>query len=139
MFVLIRNNNIVNLINVFIVAFLIYFIISKRLLIMFFKVFICLRNLSCLCLSKILFFLWHIRTYIIYLLEMRHCRRNLLISLIIFVHFVIYLSFILLYNLTYKIKSSIVFFKISSNFVVYLLMLSLFIKVELFVIIALNN
>ncbi len=43
-------------------------------------------------------------------------------------HFVIYLSLILLYNLAYKIKSSIVFFKISSNFVVYLLILSLFIK-----------
>jgi len=44
------------------------------------------------------------------------------------VHFVIYLSLILLYNLAYKIKSSIVFFKILSNFVVYLLILSLFIK-----------
>jgi len=128
MFVLIRNNNIVNIINVFVIAFLIYFIISKRLLIIFFRVFICLRNLSCLCLFKILFLLSHVRTYIIYLLEMRYCWRNLLISLIIFVHFVIYLSLILLYNLAYKIKSSIVFFKILSNFVVYLLILSLFIK-----------
>jgi hypothetical protein len=125
---LIRNNNIVNLINVFVVAFLIYFVISKRSLIMFFETFICLRNLFRLCLFKILFFLSHIRTYVIYLLEMRHCRCNLLISLIIFVHFVVYLSLTLLYNFAYEIKSLIVFFKASSNFVVYLLMLSLFIK-----------
>ena len=121
---LIRNNNIVNLINVFVVAFLIYFVISKRSLIMFFETFICLRNLFRLCLFKILFFLSHIRTYVTYLLEMRH----LLISLIIFVHFVVYLSLTLLYNFAYEIKSLIVFFKASSNFVVYLLMSSLFIK-----------
>ena len=128
MFVSICSNNIVNLINVFVVTFLIYFVILKWLLIIFFEVFICLRNLSCLCLFKILFFLLHIRTYVTYLLEMRHCRRNLLISLIIFVHFVVYLSLTLLYNFAYEIKSLIVFFLASSNFVVYLLMSSLFIE-----------
>ena len=128
MFVSICSNNIVNLINVFVVTFLIYFVILKWLLIIFFEVFICLRNLSCLCLFKILFFLLHIRTYITYLLEVRYCQYSLLISLIIFVHFVVYLNLILLYNLVYEIKSSIVFFKASSNFVVYLLMSSLFIR-----------
>ncbi len=43
-------------------------------------------------------------------------------------HFVIYLHLILLCNLAYTIKSLIVFFKASNNFIVYLLMLSLFIK-----------
>ena len=43
-------------------------------------------------------------------------------------HFVIYLSLIFLYNLVYKIESSIVFFRISNIFVVYLLILSFFIK-----------
>ncbi len=43
-------------------------------------------------------------------------------------HFVIYLSLTLLYNFVYKIKSLIVFFKVLSNFVVYLLILSFFIK-----------
>ena len=127
-FVSICSNNIVNLINVFVVTFLIYFVILKRLLIIFFEVFICLRNLFCLCLFKILFFLLHIRTYITYLLEVQYCRRSFLISLIIFVHFVVYLNLTLLYNLAYKIKSSIVFFKASNNFVVYLLMLFLFIR-----------
>ncbi len=45
-----------------------------------------------------------------------------------FVYFVIHLILIFLSNLVYKIKFSIVFFKASSNFVVYLLILSLFIK-----------
>jgi len=124
----IRNNNIVNLINVFVVAFLTYFVILKRFLRIYFKTFICLRNLSRLCLFKILFFLSHIRTYIAYLLEMRHYQYNLLISLISLVHFVIYLNLIFLYNLAYKIKSLIVFFRVSSNFVVYLLMQSIFIR-----------
>ncbi len=43
-------------------------------------------------------------------------------------HFAIYLNLTFLYNLAHKIKSSIVFFKVSNNFVVYLLMLFLFIK-----------
>ncbi len=43
-------------------------------------------------------------------------------------HFVIYLSLTLLYNLTYKIKFLIIFFKALSNFVMYLLILFLFIK-----------
>ncbi len=43
-------------------------------------------------------------------------------------HFVIYLNLILLCNLAYEIKSLIVFFEASNNVVVYLLMLSLFIK-----------
>jgi len=128
MFILIRNNNTINLINVFVVAFLIYFAILKMFLIMFFEVFIYLRNLSCLCLFKILFFLSHIRTYVVYSLEMQYYWRNLLISLIIFVHFAIYSSLILLYNFAYEIKSLIIFLKVLSNFVVYLLMLSLFIK-----------
>jgi len=126
--VLICNNNIVNLINIFVVAFLIYFVILKRFLIIFFETFICLRNSSRLYLFKILFFLSHIRTYVTYLLEIQYYQRNFLISLIIFVHFVIYLSLILLCNLVYKIKSLIIFFRILSNFVVYLLMQSLFIK-----------
>jgi len=126
--VLIRNNNIINLINVLVVAFLIYFVILKRFLIVFFKTFICLRNLSRLYFFDILFFLSYICTYVVYLLKIRHCQRNLLISLIIFVHFVIYLNLIFLYNFVYEIKFSIIFFKVLSNFVVYLLMLSLFIK-----------
>jgi len=44
------------------------------------------------------------------------------------VHFIVYSSLTLLCNFVYKIKFSIVFFKVSSNFVVYLLMLSLFIR-----------
>jgi len=44
------------------------------------------------------------------------------------VHFVVYLDLTLLYSFVYKIKSSIVFFKVSNNFVVYLLMLFLSIK-----------
>jgi len=44
------------------------------------------------------------------------------------VHFSIYLDLTLLYNLIYKIKFLIVFFKVLSNFVVYLLMQSFFIK-----------
>jgi hypothetical protein len=128
MFVLIRNKNLINLINVFIVAFLTYFVILKKSLIMFFKAFICLRNLFCLYLFKILFFLLYIRTYIVYSLKVRHYQRNLSIFLIIFVHFVIYLSLILLYNLVYEIKSLIVFFKASNNFVVYLLLSSFFIE-----------
>ena len=43
-------------------------------------------------------------------------------------HFAIYSSLILLYNFAYEIKSLIIFLKVLSNFVVYLLMLSLFIK-----------
>ncbi len=43
-------------------------------------------------------------------------------------YFAIYLSLILLCNFVYKIKFSIIFFKVSSSFVVYLLILSLFIK-----------
>ncbi len=43
-------------------------------------------------------------------------------------HFSIYLDLTLLYNLIYKIKFLIVFFKVLSNFVVYLLMQSFFIK-----------
>ncbi len=66
--------------------------------------------------------------YVVYLLEMQHCRRSFLVSLIIFVHFIVYSSLILLCNLIYKIKFSIIFFKVSNNFVVYLLILSLFIK-----------
>ncbi len=128
MFVLICNNNIVNLINIFVVAFLTYFVISKRLLIMFFEAFICLRNLFCLCFFRILLFLLYVRTYVVYSLKMQHCRRNFLISLIIFVHFVVYSNLIFLYNLVYKVKFSIIFFKVSSNFVVYLLMQFLFIK-----------
>ncbi len=127
-FVLIRNNNIINLINVFVIAFLIYFVILKKFLIMFFEAFICLRNLFCLCFFKILFFLLYIRTYVIYLLKMRHYQRSLLVSLIIFVHFVIYLSLTFLCNFVYEIKFLIIFFKVLSNFVIYLLMLSIFIK-----------
>jgi len=44
------------------------------------------------------------------------------------VHFAIYLSLTLSYNLVYEIEFLIVFFKASSNFVVYLLILSLFIR-----------
>jgi len=44
------------------------------------------------------------------------------------VHSIIYSNLTLLYNLAYKIKFSIVFFKVLSNFVVYLLMSSLFIR-----------
>ncbi len=128
MFVLIYSNNIINLINVFIVTFLAYFVILKKFLIMFFEVFICLRNLSRLCFFKILLFLSHIRIYVAYSLEVRHCQRSFLISLIIFVHFVIYLSLIFSYNFAHKIKSSIVFFRALNNFVVYLLTLSFFIK-----------
>jgi len=122
MFVLIRNNNIVNSINIFVITFLIYFVILKRFLIMFFEVFICLRNLFRLCFFKILLFLSYVRMYVVYSLKMRHYWRNLLISLIIFVHFVIYSNLTLLYNLAYKIKFSIIIFKVLSNFVVYLLM-----------------
>ncbi len=43
-------------------------------------------------------------------------------------HSIIYSNLTLLYNLAYKIKFSIVFFKVLSNFVVYLLMSSLFIR-----------
>jgi len=128
MFVSICNNNIVNSINIFIVAFLIYFVISKRFLIMFFEAFICLRNLSRLYLFKILFFLSHVRTYVTYLLEMRHCQCNLLIFLIIFVHFVVYSNLTFSCNLVYEIKSSIVFFRALSSFVVYLLMLPFLIR-----------
>jgi len=117
-----------NLINVFVVAFLIYFVILKRFLIIFFEAFICLRNWFCLCLFKILFFLSHVRTYVAYLLEIQHYQLNLLISLIIFVHFVIYSNLTLLYNLAYEIKFLIIFFKALSNFIVYLLMSSLFIR-----------
>ncbi len=66
--------------------------------------------------------------YVIYLLEMRHYQCNLLISLIIFVHFVIYSNLTFLCNPIYKIKSLIVFFKALSSFVVYLLILSFFIR-----------
>ncbi len=66
--------------------------------------------------------------YVAYSLKMQYCRRSFLISLIIFVHFAIYSSLTLLCNLAYKIKFLIVFFKVLSNFVVYLLILSLFIK-----------
>jgi len=66
------NNNIVNLINIFVVAFLIYFVILKKFLIIFFKAFICLLNLFRLCFFKISFFLSHARMYVVYLLEMRH-------------------------------------------------------------------
>jgi len=111
MFVLICNNNIINLINIFIVAFLIYFIISKRFLIMFFEIFICLRNLFRLCLFKTLLFLSHIRMYVVYLLEIQYYRHNFLIFLIIFVHFAIYLNLIFFYNLAYKIKFLIIFLK----------------------------
>ena len=128
MFVLIRSSNIVNSINVFVVAFLIYFVISKRFLIIFFETSICLRNLSRLCLFKILFFLFYIRMYVIYSLEMRHCQNSFLISLIIFVYFVIYSNLTFLCTLAYELKFSIVFFRTSSNFVVYLLMSSLLIK-----------
>ncbi len=113
---------------VFIVTFLAYLVILKKFLIMFFEVFICLRNLSRLCFFKILHFLLHIRIYVAYSLEVRHCQRNFLISLIIFVHFVIYSSLIFSYNFAHKIKSSIVFFKALNNFVVYLLMLSFLIE-----------
>ncbi len=44
------------------------------------------------------------------------------------VHFVIFSNLTLLYNLAYKIKFLIIFFKALSNFVVYLLMSSLFIR-----------
>jgi len=127
-FVSIYNNNIVNLINIFIIAFLIYFAILKRFLIVFFKVFICLRNLSRLYFFRILLFLLYIRTYVVYSLEIQYYWRSLLVSLIIFVHFAIYLSLTLSYNLVYEIEFLIVFFKASSNFVVYLLILSLFIR-----------
>ncbi len=43
-------------------------------------------------------------------------------------HFAIYLNLIFSCNLAYKIKFLIIFFRVSSNFVVYLLMSSLFIK-----------
>ncbi len=43
-------------------------------------------------------------------------------------YFIVYLSLILLCNFVYKIKFSIIFSKISSNFVVYLLISSFFIK-----------
>ncbi len=43
-------------------------------------------------------------------------------------HFVVYLNLTLLCNLVYEIKFLIIFFKVSSNFVVYLLISSLFIK-----------
>ncbi len=66
--------------------------------------------------------------YIIYLLEIQYCRRNFLVSLIIFMYFVVYLNLIFSYNLTYKIKSLTVFFKALNNFVMYLLMSSLFIR-----------
>ncbi len=66
--------------------------------------------------------------YVAYSLKMQHCQRNLLISLITFMHFVIYSNLTLLYNFAHEIKSLIVFFKASNNFVVYLLILSLFIK-----------
>ncbi len=58
---------------------------------------------------------------------MQHCRCNFLISLIIFVHFVIYSSLTFLCNFAYEIKSSIVFFKVLNNFIVYLL-ISFFFK-----------
>ncbi len=38
-------------------------------------------------------------------------------------HFCVYLDLTLSYNFAYKIKSSIIFFKISSSAIVYLLML----------------
>jgi len=44
------------------------------------------------------------------------------------VYFAIYSNLILSYNFVYKVKSSIIFFKTSNNFVVYLLMSSLFIR-----------
>ncbi len=42
-------------------------------------------------------------------------------------HSCVYLNLTLLYNLAYKIKSSIIFFKTLSNEIVYLLMFSYFI------------
>jgi len=122
------NNNIVNSINTFVVTFLAYFIISKRFLMIFFEAFICLRNSSRLYLFRILLFLLHIQTYVVYSLEMQYYRRSFLVSLIIFVHFVVHFILIFLCNLVYKIKFSITFFRISSNFLVYLLILSLFIR-----------
>jgi len=114
--VLIRNNNIVNLINIFAVAFLIYFVILKRFLIIFFEIFIYLRNFFRLCFFKILLLLSHAQIYVVYSLEMRHCQYNFLISLIIFMYFVIYLNLTFWYNLVYEIKSSIVFFESIKQF-----------------------
>ncbi len=61
--------------------------------------------------------------YVVYSLKMRHCRCNFLISLIIFVHFVIYSSLTFLCNFAYEIKFSIVFFKVLNNLIVFLLIL----------------
>jgi len=66
--------------------------------------------------------------YVAYLLKIQYCQRNLLISIIIFVHFVVYLNLIFMCNLVYETKSLVVFFRVLSNFVVYLLILSLFIR-----------
>ncbi len=66
--------------------------------------------------------------YVAYLLKIQYCQRNLLISIIIFVHFVVYLILIFMCNLVYETKSLVVFFRVLSNFVVYLLILSLFIR-----------
>jgi len=66
--------------------------------------------------------------YVAYLLKIQYCQRNLLISIIIFVYFVVYLILIFMCNLVYETKSLVVFFRVLSNFVVYLLILSLFIK-----------
>jgi len=66
--------------------------------------------------------------YVAYLLKIQYCQRNLLISIIIFVHFVVYLNLIFMCNIVYETKSLVVFFRVLSNFVVYLLILSLFIR-----------
>lgn len=126
--ILILSNNIIDSINIFVVTFLAYFVTSKRSLIIFFKACICLRNLFCLCFFKILFFLLYAQTYVSYLQEIQYCRHNCLIFLIIFVHFVVYFSLILVYNLVYKVNSLMIFFKTSSSLIVYLLMYRLFIK-----------
>ncbi len=120
--VLVRNDNMMNSMNVLAIAFLTHFVILKRLLMVFFDACIWLRNSSRLCLLRILLFLSHVRTYVSHSREVQHCRRNILIFLIIFVHFVVHLDLALSCGLAHEVKSSIAFSRTSSSLVVYSLM-----------------
>jgi len=62
----------------------------------------------------------------------QYWRCNLLIFLITLIHFCVYLNLTFSCDLVYKIKSLIIFFRISNNAIIYLLMLS-------YSIVAFNN
>ena len=103
----------------FIIIFIVHFAILNYFFENCFNFCIIIRNSFHFCLRIILFFLSYILTYFVQSMTIRQFRRMCRVFFTIFVYFNIYYALIILWDLTYNVKTSIVYFNVLNNCLVY--------------------